>query len=203
MQVCHARAEYVRWLLVTRDLSPHTIRAYDSDIAALERHLGTRARVEQIDQARLVSFIEAQRAAGLASTSIRRRAAGLRGFCRWLLSCRLLPTDPWAGTSVAVGRARKLPRLVPPHALDELFRHLLEAAGVGDLRQGTGRLGHPHECTTLLAAALMIATGVRVHEVVGIRCDDVDLQARTVRIVGKGRRERQVFLTNDWIQHVA
>jgi hypothetical protein len=34
MQLCEAREQYVRWLLVAKDLSPHTIRAYDSDIAA-------------------------------------------------------------------------------------------------------------------------------------------------------------------------
>jgi integrase/recombinase XerD len=45
----------------------------------------------------------------------------------------------------------------------------------------------------------MLATGVRVHEVVGITCDDVDLQAHSIRILGKGRRERHVFLTNSWL----
>jgi integrase/recombinase XerC len=124
MQVYQAREQYVRWLLVTRDLSPHTIRAYDGDIMAFERHLGIRALVDQIDQERLVAFMEEQRAAGLSSTSIRRRASGLRGFCRWLLSCRLLDTDPWVGTTVAVGRSRKLPRIVPTHELDRLFRSL-------------------------------------------------------------------------------
>jgi integrase/recombinase XerD len=57
----------------------------------------------------------------------------------------------------------------------------------------------PHESTTLLAVALMVATGVRVHEVVGFRHQDIDLSGRAIRLVGKGRRERQVFLTNDWI----
>jgi integrase/recombinase XerD len=46
----------------------------------------------------------------------------------------------------------------------------------------------------------MVATGVRVNEVVSIRCPDIDLPSRSVRIVGKGRRERHVFLTNDWIK---
>jgi integrase/recombinase XerD len=57
----------------------------------------------------------------------------------------------------------------------------------------------PHESTTLLAVALMVSTGVRVHEVVGIRCHDIDLPGRAIRLLGKGGRERQVFLTNDWI----
>jgi integrase/recombinase XerD len=45
----------------------------------------------------------------------------------------------------------------------------------------------------------MVVTGARVSEVVGIRCNDIDLPNRSLRIVGKGRRERHVFLTNDWI----
>jgi len=58
MQVCHAREQYFRWLLVTKDLSPHTIRAYKSDIAAFERYLGVRALVNQIDREPLVAFME-------------------------------------------------------------------------------------------------------------------------------------------------
>ncbi len=45
----------------------------------------------------------------------------------------------------------------------------------------------------------MVATGARVNEVVNINCGDIDLHSRGVRIVGKGQRERQVFLTNDWV----
>jgi site-specific recombinase XerD len=58
MHVCQAREQYVRWLLVTKDLSPHTIRAYESDVAAFERHLGIRALVNQIDRDPLLAFME-------------------------------------------------------------------------------------------------------------------------------------------------
>jgi len=199
MQVCQAHERYVRWLLVTRDLSPHTIRAYDSDIAAFERHLGACASINQIDQDRLVAFVEEQRTAGLSSMSIRRRASGLRGFCKWLLSCGLLPSDPWAGATVAVGRSRKLPRILPTHELDRLLIFLRTMAGVDDASDSDQVLHRPHESTTLLAVVLMVATGVRVNELVGIECQDIDLPGRSLRLVGKGRRERQVFLTNDWI----
>lgn len=200
MEVSQAREDYVRWLLVARDLSPHTVRAYDSDIAMFERHLGIRAVVDDIDRDRLVAFLEEQRAAGLSPTSIRRRASGLRGFCRWLLSCSLLDSDPWLGATVSLGRSRKLPRLLPAHELDRLFRSLRRVAGVDGSIAPRGVLDRPHESTTLLAVALMVATGVRVNEVVGLKCQDVDLPSRSLRIVGKGRRERHVFLTNDWIK---
>jgi integrase/recombinase XerC len=200
MQVCQAREDYVRWLLAARDLSPHTIRAYESDVAALERHLGIRGAVDQIDRECLVTFLEEQRAVGLSSMSIRRRASGLRGFCKWLLSCGLLASDPWVGATVVVGRSRKLPRILPTHELDRLFLSLRKTAEIDDTNaEATEVLHRPHETTTLLAVALMVATGVRVNEVVSIQCRDIDLPGRTLRLVGKGRRERQVFLTNDWI----
>lgn len=199
MRVCQARDRYIRWLLVSKDLSPHTIRAYDGDVAALERHLGMNAAVRDIDRERLILFMEEQRAAGLCARSIRRRASGLRGFCRWLLAHRLLDSDPWVDTTVAVGRSRKLPRIVPTHELDRLVRFLVTTTGADTERDSDGLLQRPHQATTLLAVALMLATGVRVHEVVGITCQDVDLEGRDLRIVGKGRRERHVFLTDDWI----
>lgn len=196
MQVRQAREQYIRWLAATRDLSPHTLRAYEADVTALERHLGPRARVEAIDRERLMAFIEDQRAAGLASTTIRRRACGVRGFCRWLSARRLLKADPWAGTTVIVARARRLPRLVPDRELRRLLASLRDGAG-GSTSDDIHR--RPHESTTLLAVVLMVATGVRVSEAVGLRCEDIDLDGGNLRIVGKGRRERQVFLTNEWI----
>jgi site-specific recombinase XerD len=199
MQLSQARENYIRWLCLTRDLSPHTVRAYEGDITAFERHLGAHALVIQIDQARLVGFMEQQRTAGLSSTSLRRRASGLRSFCRWLGSTELLDSDPWAGTTIAAGRSRKLPRVLTTHELDRLLLALRVKAGTHKAADADLVLRRPNDFTTLLAVALMVATGVRVHEVVGIQCRDIDLPGRTLRLVGKGRRERQVFLTNDWI----
>lgn len=201
MQIDQARTRYIRWLLATRDLSPHTIRAYDSDLASFERCVGVNFQVEEIDRDILVAFIEMQKAAALSPASLRRRAAALRGFCRWLLSQGFLTADPWSSTSLALGRSRRLPRILATHELNLLIEFLARAAHVDAGRPPDSRSieRKPHESTTLLAVALMIATGVRVNESVSIRCRDINLPGRTLRLVGKGRRERQVFLPNDWI----
>lgn len=201
MQISQARTRYVRWLLVTRDLSPHTIRAYNGDLASFERYLGPRVEVGGVDRDKLISFLERQRDAGLSPASLRRRASALRGFSRWMLSQDLVETDPWSGATMALGRSRRLPRVLPAHELDRLIGFLKVGAGLDDASAKDPNLvrERPHESTTLLAVALMVATGVRVNEVVGIRCQDIDLPGRSMRLLGKGRRERQVFLTNDWI----
>lgn len=201
MQIDQARTRYIRWLLATRDLSPHTIRAYNGDLAGFERHVGADFEVEEIDRECVISFIEKQKTAALSPASLRRRAAALRGFCRWLQSQGVLVADPWSGASVALGRTRRLPRTLPAHELDLLIAFLARAARVDAGRPPDRRSieERPHESTTLLAVALMVATGVRVNEGVSIRCQDINLPGRTLRLVGKGRRERQVFLPNDWI----
>jgi site-specific recombinase XerD len=201
MQIDQARGRYIRWLLAMRDLSPHTIRAYDADLASFQRYLGADFVAAEIDQDDVLSFIEQQKIAKLAPASLKRRASSLRGFCRWLLSQGLLAADPWSSTSLALGRPRKLPRTLPAHELDRLMRSLARAAGVNPKTEPNSQSveERPHESTTLLAVALMVATGIRVNEGVNIKCHDIDLPGRALRLVGKGRRERQVFLTNDWI----
>lgn len=199
MQIRKARTRYLRWLL-TRDLSPHTVRAYEGDLACFERHLGPRARVDAIDRENLVSFLEMQREAGLSPASLRRRASTLRSFCRWMLSEGLLEDNPWSGASVSFGRTRRLPRVLAAHELDRLLEFLKERAEAGGYTGNPEAMqDRPYESTTLLAVALMVATGVRVHEVVGIKHREIDLTSRTIRLLGKGRRERRVYLTNDWI----
>lgn len=201
MRIDQARGRYIRWLLATRDLSPHTIRAYEADLSSFQRYLGANFVAVEIDQEDVLSFIEQQKATKLAPASLRRRAAALRGFCRWMLAKGLLTHDPWSDTSLALDRPRRLPRTLPSHELDRLMRFLARAAGVNSREEPDSRAieQRPHESTTLLAVALMVTTGIRVHESVSISCHDIDLPGRALRLVGKGRRERQVFLTNDWI----
>ena len=155
--------------------------------------------MRHIDGDCVMSFVEGLRDAGLAQSSIRRRVAAVRGFCRWLLANKLIQADPLFSLTLPAGRRRALPRVIPKHELDRLFRHLSSAAVVTG-EPGRAAVGaRPQESTTLLAVALMLTTGVRVHEVAGIRCADIELQSRCIRILGKGRRERHVFLPNSWL----
>jgi integrase/recombinase XerD len=200
LHLSQAREDYVRWLLATRDLSPHTLRAYKSDLASFEEFAGAETDVRGLDEPSLIDFLESQRDLKLSPASLRRRASALRGFSRWLFARELVASDPWLRTRIATRRGRQLPRVVPARDLDRLLALLRRTAGVGSVTARADLVREkPHESTTLLAVALMVSTGVRVHEVVGFKYRDIDLANRAIRLVGKGRRERQVFLTNDWI----
>jgi integrase/recombinase XerC len=199
MKLRQARAEYVRWLSATKNLSPHTVRAYEVDITAFERHFGSSMPVERIDHNLVLAFVGRQRDDGLSAVSVKRRASGLRGLFRWLVAEGRVASDPWAGVEITVGHPRKLPRVLSADEISRLLDYLREKAGVCESTPVQTNLSRLHQSTTLLAISLMVMTGVRVHEVVGIECPDIDLAGRSLRLVGKGRRERHVYLTNGWI----
>lgn len=198
MEFEQAREAYLRWLDVTRNLSEHTLRAYSSDLKLLERHVGACTPIRSLSADSLFEFLESQRRSGLTTSTIRRRACSLRGYCSWLVTEELLPRNPWNAIRLDMRRPRHLPRPVPSHELRQLLVHLSARAGLsrGD---GSFSLEHSAAATTLLSVALMVATGVRVGEVVAICERDIDIPHRQLRIRGKGSRERQVYLPNDWV----
>jgi site-specific recombinase XerD len=198
MDLRDAGHQYAHWLSATRSPSPHTLRAYGSDIAAFERHIAAHPPTGQLDRESLLGFLESQRQAGLAPNSVKRRASAVRGFCRWLHARGWLDTDPWVGITVSSGRARRLPRVVPGGDLEKLLGVLCEGVDTRDVPDAAG-LRQALQFTTLLGVALMIATAVRVNELVQIRCEEIDVAAGRVRVLGKGSRERHVFLTNAWL----
>ena len=199
MEVLEAQRRFVRWLETGRDFSPHTVRAYGADTLALAMHLGANATVEAITAQTLTAFVEAQRVAGFAPASVRRRVAASRSFTNWLRAGHMLTLEPWSGVHLQLRRARSLPRPVPTDDLGRLLAYLCEAASISQGRRAPKVLARPYETTTLLAVAVMLATGLRVSEVVGIRCADISLPERSVVVTGKGSRERTVFLPSQWL----
>ncbi len=202
MEIRSAREAFIRWLERTQDLSPHTVRAYAGDALALQRHIAPLIDVRDISTDALTAFVDTQRAAGMSTTSIRRRVAGTRSFTRWLVATGVVDSDPWAEVSIQFRRGRRLPRSLPAGDLNRLLRHLCQAARVSRTERPPATLPRPHDATTLLAVALMLATGLRVSEVVGIRCRDIDLEEYSIRVTGKGSRERRVFLPDPWLTNL-
>lgn len=66
MQLSQAREGYLRWLCAARDLSPHTLRAYEGDLSSFAEFAGMDLDVDELDRSSLVGFLENQRARGLS-----------------------------------------------------------------------------------------------------------------------------------------
>ena len=198
MQLQKVRTQYLRSLHTTRTLSSHTIRAYAGDTKALVEYIGPKADPAEISKSDILNFFELQRAAGLSEASLRRRLAGVRSFCRWLHAQDLSCGDPVEGLGFRFRRPRRLPRAVPREDLRRLVNSLSRSAtyiGKDSLDSGISSV---NESTTLLGVLLILGTGLRVAELVGLRCDDIDLSEQSIRVMGKGSRERTVFIADKW-----
>lgn len=171
---------FLRHLDRERNASPHTIRAYGDDIRQFTEHLrrevGHEPRPEEVDPLLIRGYLAHLHRAGLRKTSTSRKLASLRTFFRYLCREGVLESNP--------ARALASPRLekrVPVHLQEDQARALLDVPGqtLAALR-------------TRAILELLYGTGVRCAELVGLDLDDVDLQERVVRVLGKGRKERVV-----------
>jgi integrase/recombinase XerD len=179
--------DYLNYLRVERGLSPATIRAYRadlSDFAAGEGDAGTWAAGPDAARRHLAARTKRGRPAdpGLAPTSLRRRAASIRGFYRFAFGDGLIDRDIAAHLDLP-----RQPRLLPETLTVAEVDALLEAAP--DLR-----------ARALLE--LLYAAGLRVSEALGLDREDLSTDGGFVRVIGKGDKERLVPVGDialDWL----
>ncbi len=175
-----AADDFARHLAAERGRSPHTVRAYVTDVVGLLDH-ASRMRVTsaaELDLTVLRSWLARQRSTGAARTTLARRAAAARTFTAWAHREGLLDTD--VGARLASPRAH---RELPAVLRDDQAATLVETPQPAD-----GALG----LRDRLVLELLYATGIRVSELCGLDLGSVDRGRRVVRVIGKGDRERSV-----------
>ncbi len=179
--------DYLTYLRVERGLSPATIRAYRGDLADFASGKGTGATWATGPAAARDHLAARTRRGrpsdpGLAPTSLRRRAASIRGFYRFAYGDGLIERDIAAHLDLP-----RQPRLLPETLTVAEVETLLEAAP--DLR-----------ARALLE--LVYAAGLRVSEALGLDREDLSTDGGFVRVIGKGDKERLVPVGDialDWL----
>ena len=176
---------YLDHLSVERGLSPHSLAAYRRDLALYGAYLDT-AGIEDPrealaeDLSAFVAWIREQRTTAgspYAASTVARTLVAVRGFHKFLVREGLAATDP--ASEVSGPRARRsLPKAL---SQDDIGRLL--AAPVGE---------EPVALRDRAMLELLYAAGLRISELVNLDVDDVDLDARTLRCLGKGSRERVI-----------
>lgn len=178
-----ALAEFELHLDVQRGLSPHTVRAYTGDVRSLlVRAVETGVRgLDDVDIAVLRDWLADLSDRDLARTTTARRGAAARAFFAWTTSTGR--TTHNAALRLASPKvARHLPTVLAVDAATHLMETARQAAADGD----------PARLREWVAVEVLYASGVRVAELVGIDIDDVDQGERTLRVLGKGDKERVV-----------
>jgi integrase/recombinase XerD len=199
MDLERAIDDYLTHLRVERGLAARTIRAYGGDLAdfAASRGVsrnGDRSADVAIDYLAARTRRGRPRDPGLAPTSLRRRAASLKGFYRFAYGEGLIGVDVAAHLDLP-----RQPRLLPETLSVAEVERLLDAAG-GDDPEAEDVDVQVRDRTLL---ELLYAAGLRIGEAVGLDREDLSLDGGFVRVIGKGDRERLVPLGEvalDWLE---
>ncbi|MEW2460697.1 MULTISPECIES: tyrosine recombinase [unclassified Microbacterium] len=163
-----------------RRLSPATVRAYRADLRDLGSTVGI-GPVASVDLEDLREWLWHATQRGDARSTLARRAAAARSFFAWARERELIATDP-SIRLVAPKRAKTLPTVASKDAMTQLLDAHRAAASDGD----------PVALRDHAILELLYGAGIRVSELCGLDVDDVDLERGTVRVLGKGAKERVV-----------
>lgn len=179
---------YLDHLAVERGLSEHTLSAYRRDLRRYVAFLTRRDMLEpgEVEEATVRSFVASLSAsthgpddAPYRATSVARTLSAVRSFHRFLLREGVTDRDP----AVGVPQPR-LPRSLPRPLPVEDVRRLLEAPDEGS----------PAGLRDRAILELLYGSGLRISELTGLDVDDLDLEEGSVRVLGKGGKEREVPL---------
>jgi integrase/recombinase XerC len=174
---------YARHLDLDRGFSAHTVRAYRTDLLDLAGFAEAAGLDDTsgLDLETLRGWLWRGATAGLAKSTLARRSAAARGFTKWLAATGLEAAD--GGHRLKAPRAdRHLPRVLTRGQIDGLLDGLAARAATED----------PVAVRDLAIVELLYASALRVSELVGARLADLDRDRMTLRVLGKGGKERVV-----------
>lgn len=183
----NALADFRDYLAFQRRSSPHTVRAYLSDLTSLARHAHRQGAENpvQVDLRMLRAWLAEQDRHRAARSTIARRSAAARAFTAWQFRQGLTASDHGARLA-----SPRVPRALPTVLRVDQARAALDLASQNVTRTAVD--ARPEAIRDAAMLELLYATGIRVSELCGIDLGHLDFERRTVKVLGKGNKERVV-----------
>lgn len=183
------REDYLAYLGSVRNLSPHTLESYRKDLEKYEQYLsasGVAAREAGLEQAR--GFVGALSKRGLAPRSVNRIVCGVRGWYRYMERRNEVGSNPFAEI-----RSLRTEKRLPSFLFEDEMARLLEMPRLADPSAAADGDGF-WKLRDRAVLETLYSTGCRISELVSLDLADLDLKNRSALVMGKGSKERNVFL---------
>lgn len=162
-------SQYLEYIELEKGLSENTIEAYRRDLYDFASSMPDLNKISRLE---IGSYIRNLRERELASTSIIRKIASLRGFFKWAYSMSVIEKNP-ASTLEQPKIPQRLPKVVTIKEIEEILR--------SDL--------NPLQSVII---ELLYSCGLRVSELINLKLSDIDMVSKYVRCFGKGSKERLI-----------
>ncbi|MDE0604511.1 MAG: site-specific tyrosine recombinase XerD [bacterium] len=168
--------EFLDWLVLERGRAPRTCEAYRRDLNGYCEVLASRGRSPNTaSEEDILAFMGHQQSRGMAPASVKRAMTAVRTFHQFLVMEGLRADDPGSHLELPT-----VPKAVPK-ALSEA-----EVEAILDAVDGTDPVSRRDRAML----EMLYGTGMRISELVGMSLTDLDMSEATVRVLGKGQKER-------------
>lgn len=166
--------EFLEYLHTIRNYSDSTIDSYEMDLREYLSYVN-KINVTKQDILKYLRYLDDIK---LSKSTINRRLSALKSFYKYLISKTVIKSNPFNNIS-SLKTEKKLPNYLKYNELETLFKSISTDSNLGIRNR--------------FMMELLYDTGVRVTELINIKLEDLDLKNHSIRIMGKGRKERIVY----------
>jgi len=177
---------FLDYLKFEKRYSPHTLRGYQDDLLQFEGWLsaeGLETELRKMESPLIRSWFASLKDGGIGSRSINRKISTLKSFFKFLLRQEIIESSPMT-TIVSPRVGKRLPAFVEQKDTKELFTHM-EFEDNWD--------GRTHR----MILEILYGTGLRLSELINIKTNQFDPKKGTLRVLGKGNKERVLPLNEE------
>ena len=170
---------YLDYCKTHKRLSSHTIRAYKNDLMQFYNS----------DYDNVESYIEHLTQSSIKTNTLRRKIACMKVFYNYLKYQNIIEENPFNQLRFQFRTEKILPKTIPHDILKSIFIYLEQKVIVSKTDYQK-----QHAERNLLIISLLLSTGIRISELCHIHLKDINLSNKTLHIIGKGKKERILFL---------
>ena len=176
----HDLEDFRSYILVEKNFSKHTAKAYYSDILDFLLWLGD-TPLENVNFSKVREYLHFIQKFNYKKTTIARKIASLRTFYKYLYREKKVESNPAMNLN-SPKRPRQLPKFLTPYEVEQILNNI--------------QIDTPAGYRNKAILELLWATGMRVSELSGLNFEDLNLANNEIRVFGKGSKERIILVTD-------
>jgi len=179
-------ASFLKYLEIERGYSAYTLRSYGDDVRQFMLFCGLdpeKADYPSLTHRHVRAWVSNMISQGITPRSANRKLSSLRSFFKFLIREGVVKTNPLSKV-VSPKISKRLPEFVPESDMNKLEPEVLFDNSFEGQRN-------------LLIISLFYMTGMRLSELVGLKTDSISLASDSIRVIGKGNKERLIPIHPD------
>ncbi len=197
-------SKFLNYLVIERNASPETVKAYKKDLKIFNNWLlGQKNEIITVDTDIIRAFLQFLNEKNLKATSIKRRIACLRSFFSYLEENEIITKSPMKKIHRSFKIPKRLPKVLSIQELEALLkipdkdREIINNMPAGEMDHKIKEFKIFASIRNRAILELFFATGIRISELCNLDMENLDMREKIIRVFGKGAKERMIYFDHE------